>query len=271
MKKKMLMALAALLVLLSACACAQELRVDFYDMGKADSMLITTPSGQRILIDTGTNKGGKALVSRFKKEKIKHIDVMIITHYDKDHVGGADKVLEDIEIGMVYMPIYDKESKQYEQFAEALEEAGTKTTRMEIGSETSFETGDGVSLHITAAHEHFYGRDEENDFSLAVRMTYGETKFFFAGDAEDPRQRELLEEGGVDCDVLKVPYHGRLVNASEAFLKEASPQIAFIPDSDEEPASAVVVGILEEIGAQVYRAKDGGIAVASDGKTVKVL
>lgn len=272
MKKRGLMALAALLLILfSACACAQELRVDFYDMGKADAMLITTPSGQRILIDTGTNKGGKALVSRFKKEKIDHIDVMIITHYDKDHVGGADKVLEDVEVGMVYMPVYDKESKQYEQFAEALEDSGAQTTRMEIGAETAFETGDGVQFHITAAHKSFYGTDEENDFSLAVRMAYGDTKFFFAGDAEDPRQRELLEEGNVACDVLKVPYHGRLVNASERFLKEAAPEIAFIPDSSEEPASPVVVGILEESGAKVYCAKDGGIAVVSDGKSVKVL
>ena len=271
MKKRMLMALAALMLLLSACACAQDLRVDFYDMGKADAMLITTPSGQRILIDAGTNKGGKALVSRFKKEKIDRIDVMIITHYDKDHVGGADKVLEDIDVGVVYMPVYDKESKQYEQFAEALEESGVPAERMKIGTQTSFDTGDGVQLHITAAHKSFYGKDEENDFSLAVRMAYGETKFFFAGDAEDPRQRELLEEGDVDCDVLKVPYHGRLVNASERFLKEASAQIAFIPDSEEEPASPVVIGILEETGAKVYRAKDGGIAVVSDGKTVRVL
>ena len=112
MKKAMILLIAALM-LLSACAAAQELRVDFYDMGKADAMLITTPSGYRILIDAGTNKGGKALVSRFEKEKIKDLDMMIITHYDKDHVGGADQVLEKMKVETVIMPVYDKESKQH--------------------------------------------------------------------------------------------------------------------------------------------------------------
>ena len=104
-----------------------------------------------------------------------------------------------------------------------------------------------------------------------MRLTYGETKFFFAGDAENLRQRELLKEGDVACDVLKVPYHGRLVNASEEFLTEANPKIAFITDSEEEPASEKVIGILEGLGADVRSAKDGGIAVVSDGKDVRIL
>jgi len=258
-------------LLMSACAAAQELRVDFYDMGKADSMLITTPKGYRILIDAGTNKGGKALVSRFKKEDVGSLDMMLITHYDKDHVGGADQILEDIDVRQVVMPVYSKESKQYTQFAEALEESGAEAIRLKIGSDMTVTTDDGVTMLVTAAHRPNYGKDEENDFSLAVRLSYGDTKFFFAGDAEDPRQRELLEEGDVACDVLKVPYHGRLVNASEEFLTEASPSIAFITDSEEEPASAKVIGMLEALGADVYCAKDGGIAVVSDGKGVRVL
>ena len=270
MKKAMILLIAALM-LLGACAAAQELRVDFYDMGKADAMLITTPSGYRILIDAGTNKGGKALVSRFEKEKIKDLDMMIITHYDKDHVGGGDKILEDIGVKEVVMPVYAKESKQYTQFAEALEETDTKASRLKIGSEMTVTTDDGVTMFITAAHKPSYGKDEENDFSLSVRLAYGETKFLFAGDAEDPRQRELLKEGDVACDVLKVPYHGRLVNASEEFLTEANPKIAFITDSEEEPASEKVIRILEELGADVRSAKDGGIAVVSDGKDVRIL
>ena len=270
---KKILCLILLLGLFSAAALsrADELRVDFYDMGKADAMLITTPEGKRILIDTGTNKGGKKLVSRFQEEGIDRIDLLLITHYDKDHVGGGDKILEDVGVKEVVMPVYAKESKQYTQFAEALEETDTKASRLKIGSEMTVTTDDGVTMFITAAHKPSYGKDEENDFSLSVRLAYGETKFFFAGDAEDPRQRELLKEGDVACDVLKVPYHGRLVNASEEFLTEANPKIAFITDSEEEPASEKVIRILEDLGADVRSAKDGGIAVVSDGKDVRIL
>ena len=128
MKRLFLIAITLMLtVFCLSFAKAQELRVDFYDMGKADSMLITAPDGTRILIDAGTNKGGKALVERFAREGIDHIDVMIITHYDKDHVGGADQIIEDVGVGEIYMPVYDKESKQYEQFMEAVDEYGVKT------------------------------------------------------------------------------------------------------------------------------------------------
>ena len=265
--------LLSLLLVLTACAAAgDELRVDFYDMGKADSMLITTPGGVRILIDAGTNKGGKALVQRFKEAGIDAIDTMIITHYDKDHVGGADKILEEIAVRQVIMPVYGKESKQHTQFMEALDACrDVETFPMQIGSDMRMESEDGVSMSLTAAHKKSYGKDEENDFSLCVRMQYGDVKFLFAGDAEAPRQLELLEEGGVDCDVLKVPYHGRLVVTSEKFLTEASPKIAYITDEEKEPASDEVIRMLEKLGADVYSSReDGDVTVISDGKNVWV-
>lgn len=261
-------------MLITACSVrADELRVDFYDMGKADAMLITTPAGVRILIDTGTNKGGKALVERFEKEGIDAIDTLIITHYDKDHVGGADKILEEIAVKQVIMPVYNKESKQHTQFMKALEAAkGVASFPMETGSDMQMRSDDGVSMSLTAAHRKSYGKDEENDFSLAVRLQYGDTKFFFAGDAEAPRQHELLEEGDVKCDVLKVPYHGRLVSMSEEFLTEASPKIAYITDEEKDPASPEVIALLEGLGAQIYSSReDGNVTVVSDGTSVKVV
>lgn len=273
MKKAFVLLLALLLLLLAAAAQANGLRVDFYDMGKADAMLITTPDGVRILIDCGTNKGGKALVERFAKEGVDAIDTLIITHYDKDHVGGADKILESVAVRQVIMPVYDKESKQHTQFMEALD-AIPEIARypMEIQSDMTMQSPDGVELSITAAHRSSYGADEENDFSLAVRLTYGETKFLFAGDAETPRQLELLEEGDVACDVLKVPYHGRLVSASERFLTQACPQIAYITDGEEDPASRELIAILERLGAQVFTSReDGDVTVVSDGKTVSIM
>ena len=272
MKRMMglLMAMMTALLMCAGCAGAENLRVDFYDVGKADAMLITTPAGERILIDAATNKQGKKLVERFIKEGVKDIDVMIITHYDKDHVGGADQILENISVGTVIMPVYDKESKQHTQFIEALEKDPPKETiRLVTGGETVFALPSGLALHITAAHEGYYGSDEENDFSLAVRMQYGDTKFFFTGDAENARQKELLAEGDVACDVLKVPYHGRYENVSPMFLSQAAPKIAYIHDDQDDPADSAVVDILQELGAEVYCAKDeGSVTVYSDGQRV---
>lgn len=271
---KKAMGIFLLMSLLAGCmhASADGLRVEFYDMGKADAMLVTTPAGRRILIDAGTNKGGKKLAARFQEEGVDHIDLMLITHYDKDHVGGADQILESVQVDTVVMPVYDKESKQHTQFEEALAKIGdVDVYRIGTGGEEAFESGDGVTMHVTAAHEAYYGKDEENDFSLAVRMTYGDTKLLFAGDAEAPRQRELLEEGDVACDVLKVPYHGRMTAMSGEFLAACAPKIAYITDDEDDPASEELIGILEALGTQVYTSRnDGDVVVISDGHSVSV-
>jgi len=152
----------------------------------------------------------------------------------------------------------------------ALEQsAQTEREILPAGGEWSEEFGQ-TRLRVTAAERTDYGADEENDFSLATYVTYGETKFLFPGDAEDARQTELLRAGDIDCDVLKVPYHGRLVDVSAAFLAACSPKIAFIPDSDEEAASPMVVAILKELGTDVHSGRDGDLVVVSDGKDVFV-
>lgn len=271
MKRIMLIVLTAVMAMAAmGCSAAAQLRVDFYNVGKADAMLITTPQGQRILIDAATNDEGKKLVKRFEKEGIDAIDLMIITHFDKDHVGGADKIIEALKVAQVLAPRYAKESKQHTQFIEAVETSrDTQLIEMSTAQRLEFEAG-GAQFVVTAAQRTSYGKDEENDFSLVVRMTYGDTRFLFAGDAEAPRQLEILHEGDVACDVLKVPYHGRLTDASAAFIAAAAPKIAFVPDSDEDPASEVVLSLLTEAGAQVYSARSGDLCVVSDGAQVSV-
>ena len=273
----MILLAAMLLCICAACALrmpgawAQELRVEFFAFDKADAILITTPDGQRVLIDAGMNKDGKQLVKRFAQEEIDSLDALIVTHFDKDHVGGADKVLESVRVARVIMPQYEKESGQYGDFVKALKmSAGTQADEMPARTQLSLPLAGGVTLTVTAAHETYYGKDEENDFSLCVRLCYGDTRFLFPGDAEDARQLELMEEGDVACDVLKAPHHGKMHDASYAFLQAASPAIAFVPDGEEEPASPELIALLYKLGTRVYRTADGDLTVLSDGKKVWV-
>ena len=258
--------LLPLLLLCAACAQADELRVDFYDMCKADAMLITTPSGVRILIDTGTNKGGKALVERFEKEGVDAIDTLIITHYDKDHVGGADKVIEGMSVERVLDANYPKDDKQFNQYVEALSEAGI--ARETLSENIAFEL-DGVRYEIDVANRSDYGKDEENDFSLIVRATHGENVFLFAGDAENARLGELIDEGNLAAKVLKVPHHGRYEWLSAAFFEAVGADWAIITSDEEEPEDAETVRVLEAAGAKVLLTREGTVTLRSDGTAIE--
>ena len=259
----------ALATTLPLQASAEALCARFFDVGKADATLLSFPSGEHILIDAGKNGDGKQIAATLAAEGV-HLRAMVITHFDKDHVGGADQVLDAVPVDEVLIPGYAKESKQHTQFLEALaRHPSTRVTTLTRGEAREMTLGT-AHLRISAAHRDSYGRDEENDFSLACRLAYEKTRFFFTGDAEDTRQKELLAEGDVACDVLKVPYHGRLVHASGAFLSACAPKIAYIFESEKEPANPALVEHLEKtLGARVFLgSRDGEVRVFSDGTRV---
>lgn len=117
------------------------------------------------------------------------IDLMIITHFDKDHVGGADKVLESVSVAQVIMPQYAKESKQYTQFRDALSQS--PQTRVEILSAGSEWSADFGKTHLQRNRRRTDGLRRgrgERFFSGDICDLWRNRKFLFPGDAEDARR-----------------------------------------------------------------------------------
>ena len=239
----------------------QEMEIVFFNAGKADCFLLQTQNSV-VLIDTGKNKMGEQILSYFEEHGIDHLDALFITHFDKDHVGGADVVLEAIPVDTVYEPAYESESKQYLQYEEALQTSNADIETLK--SNTSFEM-DGVSYHIDVANESNYGADEENDFSLVISISYGDVSFLFAGDAENSRLMELLEEDVQKHTVLKVPHHGRYEDTSDLFFKAVSPKYAVITSDEKNMEEKEVISLLENLGTEVYLTREGTIYCTTDG------
>lgn len=262
--------LALCLMLLPGCARgeseAETLSVTFFDAGKADAILVRTGE-HALLIDTGLNKNGAALVDALRAAGVQSLDVLLITHFDKDHVGGADSVLSSMPVGAIYQPDYPKDSKQMRQYLKAAQDAGVNPIAL---SENCELTLGGARLLIDVANEDDYGADEENDFSLVVSLRFGETRFLFAGDAEETRIDELLIEGDLAHDVLKVPHHGKRHDNNAAFFRAVSPRYAVITSSDDDPEKEETVHLLEEAGAVVLLTRQGAVTITSDGENLTV-
>ena len=81
---------------------------------------------------------------------------------------------------------------------------------------------------------------------------------------------ELLEEGDLASDVLKVPHHGGYEALSSAFFQAVSPEYAVITSDAENPEDETVVHILSSLGATVYLTRLGSVTMVSDGENLDV-
>ena len=84
-------------MLLCGCSIKEEpdtLAVSFFDVGKADSFLMTC-GGKNLLMDAGTAKDGKKVAKRLEDMGVESIDYLMITHFDRDHAGGAAQIIQE--------------------------------------------------------------------------------------------------------------------------------------------------------------------------------
>ena len=243
-------------------------KVTFFDVGKGDAVLIET-ANHCMMIDSGYDDTAEVILDYLKERETDRLDYLLLSHFDKDHVGGADRILEEVETGTVLQPDYQSDGGQYGEYMEVMRAQGKAPAVVTQTMELSL---DGVEFVIYPPQKKDY-EEEDNDFSLVVRMRYGDGSFLFAGDCEKERLNELLEQREFELasDVLKVPHHGRKEKNSREFLSAVRPGTAVITSSKEKPADEEICGILEELGTDVYFTENGTVTVCWDGENFEVL
>jgi len=253
------------------------LEVYVFGLYSADAILITTEN-YVAMIDTGENQHGQYIVDRLLIQNIRHIDYLIITHFDRDHVGGAHSLIRNLDVRKIIIPNYRRESRSVERFREAVQDTGNEVF---ILSEMVTFTLDDVEFVIYPSQlEYFvFGNSDEdgestqetpreNDFSIVVSVKHGENNFLFTGDAMAVRLEQLLEIDnitGIDFDFLKVPHHGRRNRQSIEFINTIIPRYAATTCCHERPTDERIIAALEYVGATIFFSKHGGILARSDG------
>ena len=96
------------------------LKVTILKVGKADAIVVQTEE-KTMVIDAGEEEDGEELELFLKQQYVSCIDTLIITHFDQDHVGGADTLVENLEIGQVLLPDYEGSNTEYMDFMTELE------------------------------------------------------------------------------------------------------------------------------------------------------
>ncbi|HHV71228.1 MAG TPA: MBL fold metallo-hydrolase [Clostridia bacterium] len=246
---------------------SSELKVHFIDVGQADSILIMNGS-QSMLIDAGNNDDEKLVVDYLKEQGISKLDYVIGTHPHEDHIGGLDAVIDNFAIGQVYLPNVPHTTKTFFDVVEAIRKKDLKITLPMPG--TTFNLGEGACT-ILAPNSDSY--EDLNNYSIVIKVEYGDTVFLFTGDAEKESETEMLKKGyDLTADVLKIGHHGSSFSTTEDFLNKVNPQYAVIMcgkgNSYGHPHRETM-NRLKNKGIKVYRTDESGtIVCSSDGKNI---
>lgn len=249
-----------------------KLRVVVMDTGDSDAILVTTPAGQSLVIDTGLESTYPVLRDTLRANGVKKVDVLLITHPHKDHVGGADHLLEDFAVESIYAIDVPHESTDVEEFAAMMEARGLAAKEARAGVRLPL---DGVEASLIAPLRTDY--EELNDCSAVLRLAYGEKVFLFMGDAEKDAEADLLEEYGaaaLKADVLKTGHHGAKDASGKKFVAAVRPEVAIMTGdaaADPDHVHQKAIERLENVGARVLRTdRDGAVTLTCDGSSIGV-
>lgn len=285
MKRIAALCLAAL-ISLCLCACTGggntntretlpvtgSLTVAVLQIGKADAIVIHTDN-HAMLIDTGESDDGGKVLNYLNEKGISRVDYMLITHYDRDHVGGADRILHYMEVGQIIRPDYVGEREEYDIFVADIAELGISDRVMAAGSDDLTFMLDDVQVTVNTAAKTTYtnssGVVQDNNFSLVTRLHHGNQVLLFTGDCEDDRLAELIaSDADWSADYLKVPYHGNATKLTATFIKRVNPTYAVICDSKKNPPDEATLTALAR--AQVFCTREGTVVAVSDGKSIQM-
>ena len=268
------LALVLLLLHMNGSGIKNEmLKVTVLKTGKSDAIVLES-GGKAMMIDTAEVDDAQKIVEFLKAENITSLDAIIITHYDKDHVGAAGMIVENFNVDRVLVPDYEGTRTEYFDFMNAMKAAMIVPQRVSEPMEFTF--GESTVLidppvdydvnTISDAVD-----DYDNTLSLFTTVTCGEKRFLFTGDADRRRIKEWLSNGAVqDVDFLKVPHHGLFNAALDQLLEATTPEYAAITCSKKNPADESTLEVLQKFGVNVFQTRDGQITVTTDGSKINV-
>jgi competence protein ComEC len=242
------------------------LRITFLDVGQGDSILLQVAEGA-VLVDEGPPEANVA--QQLRTLGVRRLAAVVLTHPQRDHIGGAETVLRRIAVDRVLDPRLAG-SSPYERAALAeAEKHGVEVVETRAGD--AFRLG---RLHLRVLWPDGPGTENEDPNLLAIVLlaTYGEVDALLTADAETDVTARLLSR---PVEILKVAHHGSADAGLESELRELRPQVAVIScgrgNDYGHPRPSTVATLRASPGLSLYRTdEDGRVVLESDGNRITV-
>ncbi len=252
----------------------KKLRVSFLDVGQGDAILVHTPSGHTMLIDGGPDD---RVLERLADELTyfgKHLDVLIATHGDADHITGLIPVLKKYDVGHVVMSPLSGHTGIFSELEKSIAEEQVAVSVAKKGDEIIF--GDGVVAHILYPEANFHGNEKDtNDASVSLVLTYGDESVLLTGDLPSTYESKLIQEVlPQHITIYKAGHHGSKYSSGDRLLSYSRPLYTVVSagkDNRYGHPNLETLGRLKVYTQEILSTIDKGtITFLLDGDTTEV-
>ena len=245
-------------LLTSFDAYGSDMEITVLDVGQGQSVVITTGE-HTVVVDCGSEGRGTAGERAAKYlfgKNIFYLDVLVLTHFDADHVNGVTDLLDRVEVGRIVIPEPCGEDKSYV--------SDILTAAESLDVDVCYVTSDMV-FYMGESELTVYapvGSGSDNDSGLSVVETCGEFDVLITGDMSDSLERRLVKLKDLpDVEVIVVGHHGSKHSSSEELLEEVKADLAIISvgasNSYGHPTEEAMTR-LEKYGAHIFRTDQAG-------------
>lgn len=251
----------------------RDLELTMFDVGQGDALFLETPSGTQMLIDGGPSNAVLAKLGRAMKLTDRHIDYVMLSHPDADHVTGLAAVLERYDVGAVIVTGVESKSPEYQAFAEAVDTFNVPVITVRTGDLQWLDKETALRVLWPSAER--VSKEESNNTSIVAQLIFGTTTIVLTGDAEEPVESQILAKNHrIKSDVLKAGHHGSKTSTTEEWVSAVDPHLVLIPvghDNQFGHPHAEVIERLQQHAIEIHRTDiEGDVRLQTDGTVITV-
>lgn len=265
----------ALADLLSDDLGPRPLRVHMIDIGQGDALLIESPGGKWILVDSGPRGGRDALLTYLRDRGINQLVMAVSSHAHSDHIANMDVVLNRYPTGVLLDSGVPHTTRDYTRLLDAIETQKVKLRIARKGRQITLEPG--IVLRILGPEEPLVSgsRSDLNANSVIFRLEYADFSMLFTGDSEEETEHRLLADPThLPALVLKVAHHGSRHATTPGLLNAVKPRIALISAAEKNryghPAPETIQRLTQAEASTFQTPVHGHIVLSTDGKKVQI-